>query len=143
MTEEQTKLLLKDLSARLPYDVKLQISSWDDTNMEYVDKSDTLYYISSDNHIRTSSEDQDYYIDEVKPYLFPMSSMTDEQKEYINGCWGINDEFNFEINPDWGEYSISYIEAQEYIEWLKENHFDYRRLIEKGLAIDATNLNIY
>lgn len=90
MTEEQTKLLLKDLSARLPYGVKLQISSWDDTNMEYVDKADTLYSISSDNHIRTSSEDQDYYIDEVNPYLFPKSSMTDEQRNEYNRLRGFS-----------------------------------------------------
>jgi hypothetical protein len=84
MTENQEKLLLKDLSSRLPYGVKLQVSSWDDEKMEYVDKVDTLYSISSDNHVRTSSEDRDFYIDEVKPYLFPMSSMTETQKNEYN-----------------------------------------------------------
>lgn len=140
MTENQEKLLLKDLSSRLPYGVKLQVSSWDDEKMEYVDKVDTLYSISSDNHVRTSSEDRDFYIDEVKPYLFPMSSMTETQKnEYnywqhhilISRCgWGDNDDEELWESPASFEYLI-------------ENHFDDKGFIERGLAIDATGLGIY
>ena len=68
--------------------------------------------------------------DEIKPYLFPLSSMTEEQKrdyQYITERW-MNDS----------SYSIS-----DSIDWLNKNHFDYRNLIEKGLAIDCTGLNIY
>lgn len=150
MTQEQKELLLKDLCARLPYGVKVHVKNWSGLIMEWIEND---YVVKSAfpslNEVHVQSESgslnvilgyDDY---EFKPYLFPLSSMTEEQKEYISNRWGINDEFNFEINPDWGEYSISYIEAQEYIEWLKENHFDDRRMIEKGLAIDATNLNIY
>lgn len=129
MTEEHAKLLLKDLSSRLPYGVKLQISSWDDEKMEYVDKADTLYSISSDNHVRTSSEDRDFYIDEVKPYLFPMSSMTEEQEE----------EYKKTTTND----GILTIWTTSTYDLLNKNHFDYRGLIEKGLAIDATGLGIY
>lgn len=141
MTEEHAKLLLKDLSARLPYGVKLQVSSWDDEKMEYVDKVDTLYSISSDNHVRTSSEDRDFYIDEVKPYLFPMSSMTETQKN----------EYSFlkhEINVCHYEYGdiveeVELFDSPESFEYLIENHFDYRGLIPMGLAVDATGKNIY
>lgn len=129
MTENQEKLLLKDLSSRLPYGVKLQVSSWDDEKMEYVDKVDTLYSISNDNHVRTSSEDRDFYIDEVKPYLFPMSSMTEEQEE----------EYKKTTTND----GILTIWTTSTYDWLNKNHFDYRGLIEKGLAIDATGLGIY
>lgn len=145
MTEEHAKLLLKDLSSRLPYGVKLQISSWDDEKMEYVDKVDTLYSISSDNHVRTSSEDRDFYIDEVKPYLFPMSSMTDEQcEEFLEaGGWcGYIDEvregdfFNRDEN-------LGFSHIYGTIDWLNRNHIDYRGWIDKDRAVDATGLGIY
>lgn len=138
MNKEQ-ELLLKDLCARLPYGVKMQISSWDDVNMEYVDKADTLYSISSDNHIRTSSEEQDYYIDEIKPYLFPMSSMTDEQrKEYDSIIY-----YNVELHVD-RYYEVIDVDSFELLhDFYHKNHLDYRGLIPLGLAIDCTNLNIY
>ena len=68
---------------------------------------------------------------EFKPYLFPLSSMTEKQKkeyQYITERW-MNDP----------SYSI----ISDSIDWLNENHFDYRGLIEKGLAIDATGTDIY
>ena len=142
MTENQEKLLLKDLSSRLPYGVKLQISSWDDEKMEYVDKADTLYSISSDGHVRTSSEDRDFYIDEVKPYLFPMSSMTEEQRaEYESLCIKETSEYS-------DLYGIifakdHYYDTIESIDYLYKNHIDVRGLIPLGLAIDATGLGIY
>ena len=67
---------------------------------------------------------------EFKPYLFPLSSMTEKQKkeyQYITERWMYD-----------SSYSIS-----DSTDWLNKNHFDYRGLIEKGLAIDATGLNIY
>lgn len=80
---------------------------------------------------------------EIKPYLFPLSSMSEDQRKYITDRWGINEEFDFEINPDWGEYFVELGDIVDFIDWLNENHFDYRGLIEKGLAIDATGLKIY
>lgn len=139
MTEEHAKLLLKDLSSRLPYGVKLQISSWDDEKMEYVDKVDTLYSISSDNHVRTSSEDRDFYIDEVKPYLFPMSSMTEKQKNEYN-YW----QHHILVSSyGWRDDEEELWESPASFEYLIENHFDDKGLIERGLAIDATGLGIY
>ena len=75
-------------------------------------------------------DDETVYIDNVRLYLLPLSSMTEEQKkeyQYITERW-MNDS----------SYSIS-----DSTDWLNKNHFDYRGLIEKGLAIDATGLNIY
>ncbi len=143
MTEEQRNILLKDLSSRLPYGVKLQVMSWDGEYMEYVDKADTLYSIDGDRYIRTSTEDQDYDIEDVKPYLFPISSITKEQRN----------EFPFELsllNAFINGY-IYLFEDEELtvddiirmIDCLNRNHIDYRGLIDMGLAVDATNLNIY
>jgi hypothetical protein len=153
MTENQEKLLLKDLSSRLPYGVKLQVSSWDDEKMEYVDKVDTLYSISSDNHVRTSSEDRDFYIDEVKPYLFPMSRMTKEQLEELEELCDM-----YTPDDDYNPYAYLGIKVlykhvlddgytfkfkTDVIDWFNKNHIDYRGLIDMGLAIDATGLGIY
>ena len=75
-------------------------------------------------------DDETVYIDNVRLYLLPLSSMTEEQKkeyQYITERWMYD-----------SSYSIS-----DSTDWLNKNHFDYRGLIEKGLAIDATGLNIY
>ena len=69
-----------------------------------------------------------YDISEIKPYLFPMYTMTEEQ--YKTYC-------ELEHSGNMEHLSLPLLE------WLNKNHFDYRGLIEKGLAIDATNLNIY
>ena len=113
MTQEDKELLLKDLCARLPYGVIIQIKDWAVLDAELK--------IGHINRLQINDV-------ELKPYLFPMSSMTDEQyKEY----WELEHSDNME------HLSIPALD------WLNKNHFDYRGLIEKGLAIDATNLNIY
>ena len=125
MTQEDKELLYKDLCARLPYGVVLDSPDpvddlWDEAiSIDASTKTVTLLY-----------NERVFYIDEVKPYLFPLSSMTEEQKEeyqYITERWMYD-----------SSYSIS-----DSTDWLNKNHFDYRGLIEKGLAIDATGLNIY
>jgi hypothetical protein len=83
----------------------------------------------------------------IKPYLFPLSSMTEEQKNEcfkgtpleIDKYGGIAVKDNLSGNSHYTDLEI-YLEV---IDWLNANHFDYRGLIEKGLAIDATGLNIY
>ena len=111
MTQVQENLLLKDLCAWLPYGVLLNCC-------EIV--SEPLTLISYKGLVNN-----DYDIDEVKPYLFPLSSMTEEQKEdMIKSSCGIGSDKNV-------------------FDWYNKNHFDYRGLIPMGLAIDATGLNIY
>ena len=138
MTEKEKSLLIKDLCARLPYGVKVQ-----DTRCEISGKlRDMLVYpLYKGNdvydYIAVTNFYTDCYYDNIeyfKPYLFPLSSMTEKQmEEYHNNC-------NTGINRSGDEV---YYDCLESIDWLNENHFDYRGLIEKGLAIDATGLNIY
>jgi hypothetical protein len=159
MTQEQKELLLKDLCARLPYSVKLSVQSWDEREMEYIDRVDVLYSANGDEYIKTVSEDYDFSIEDIKPYLFPLSSMTEEQKKelfkfcefYIqeNGEGKNEEVYGIEIarRPDpvycydhtfriWG------IDMRA-IDWFLKNHFDIYGLIPMGLALDATGLNIY
>ena len=124
MTQEEEKnLLLKDLCTRLPYGVRYRHFTWNDEYGEtYI--AAQIYSINTDGYVKNCHDDETVYIDNVRPYLFPLSSMTEEQKkeyQYITERW-MNDPV----------YSIS-----DSIDWLNKNHFDYRGLIEKGLALEA------
>ena len=120
MTQEDKELLLKDLCARLPYGVKVNING----RIEVLDSicDDDGYHF---NFIGSNKEG--VTIEDVKPYLFPLSSMTEEQKKE-----------EYEIC----KYYLNGYESK-LIDFYNKNHFDYRGLIPKGLANDATGLNIY
>ena len=124
MTQEDKELLLKDLSARLPYGVKIELTWW------VMDEGAYINTVLEPDHIEQLLNDE-YGDTEIKSYLFPMSSMTEEQSkvyhELIDGMFGTSALINFEVLTD----------------FFNANHLDYRGLIKKGLAIDATNLNIY
>ena len=117
------ELLLKDLCARLPYNVICQVEFKE--NGKYNSKVMLLSGIFTDEAYFTT-KDGSIYSNEYKPYLFPLSSMTEEQKK----------KWFYTLSSD---YNITY----DTVDWCNKNHFDYRGLIEKGLAIDATGLNIY
>lgn len=123
MKQEDKDLLLKDLCARLPYGVKVLYEN-EIFEIEYV--CPMYEEVKLNNHVNWTIG-----IDEVKPYLFPLSSMTLEQSkiyhELIGGMFETSALINFEVLED----------------FFHKNHFDYRGLIPMGLAIDATNLNIY
>ena len=140
MTQEDKELLFKDLCARLPYNVICQVEFRE--SGKYQSKSMFLSGVFTDEAYFTT-ESGSIYSNEYKPYLFPLSSMTDEQKKHITDRWGINEDFNFEIDPNWGEYIVELGDTINFINWLNENRFDINNLIPKGLAIDATGLNIY
>lgn len=125
MTQEQKELLFKDLCARLPYNVICQVEFKE--NGKYNSKVMLLSGIFTDEAYFTTKGGS-IYSNEYKPYFFPMSSMTEEEKLMYEGLM---------IGTD----NISYM--LDVIDWLNAHHFDYRGLIEKGLAIDATGLNIY
>lgn len=135
MKKEDKEILIRDLCGRLPYGVKVYIKKWSKLDIKYYEGVYTVESIDlSLNTIFADSESNSveiivgYYDDEIKPYLFPMSSMTDEQyKEY----WELEHSGNME------HLSIPALD------WLNAHHFDYRGLIEKSLALDATGLNIY
>ena len=141
MKQENRELLLKDLCARLPYGVKAHIKKWSNLDRKYyegvytVESIDTsLDSIFADSESNSVEIIVGYYDDEIKPYLFPMSSMTEEQKViYGDLCYSIIQSLDKNIQS----------ELNELINWLNAHHFDYRGLIEKGLAIDATGLNVY
>lgn len=112
MTQEEKDLFLKDLCARLPYGVILNCCNL---------VGEKLYTIDNNGLVNN-----DYDLEEVKPYLFPLSSMTEEQEK----------EWRYTLSSDG---NITY----ETVGWLNKNNFDYNWLIPKGLAIDATGKNIY
>ena len=116
MKQEHKELLLVELSARLPYGVKV----------EYENKIFDIDYISSYQEIKLDDYISNYTIDvsDVKPYLFPLESMTEEQKLFYST-------------------HLNYMPYYQRVDWFNKHHLDYRGLIPIGLAIDATNLNIY
>lgn len=137
MTQEEKDLLLKDLCSRLPYDVKVQ----------YMNNIFVVDYISSYKEVKLDVPDNyTVGISEVKPYLFPLSSMTKEQLFEVQEILGkneikIDDGFLHIVDSD--RNVITYLEILAVLEWFYKNHFDVNNLIPKGLAIDATGLNIY
>ena len=149
MTQKDKELLLKDICARLPYGVKMNHIADDEHSPK------TLIGVAKD---MITLEGLGGYecvdTEDYKPYLFPLSNITEEESielfklfeislidsigaDYIkiNECTGItfflDKGFDVETHLD------------KLIDWLNAHHFDYRGLIEKGLAIDATGLNIY
>lgn len=122
MTQNEKDLLLKDLCARLPYGVNCKIYH----KYRYYDMKLSGVF---DNEVYFTDDNGSLYIDyeNIKPYLFPLSSMTDEQVEEYNAMYEEN----------------RYSWRENIIDWFNKNHFDYRNLIDKNLAIDCTNLNIY
>ena len=131
MTPEDKELLIKDLCARLPYNVICQVEFRE--NGKYKSKVMLLSGIFTDEAYFTTKGGS-IYSNEYKPYLFPLSSMTEEQKViYGDLCYSIIQSLAKNMQS----------ELNELINWLNAHHFDYRGLIEKGLAIDATGLNIY
>lgn len=158
MTQEGKELLFKDLCGRLPYGVKILHQGW---NYEWDQELSTLEKVTGidERFIYTkviNSNGEEYTSDrhtislfDDKPYLFPLSSITEEQYEslkesgILSNCSYSCEYVNSHIHgvsfvvKEFKTYSL------ELIEWLNKNHFDYRGLIEKGLAIDATGFNIY
>lgn len=127
MTQEQKDLLFKDLCARLLFGVKVRYSSYKEFITCTLQSINPVYdnvYLWSKNACFSPVS-----ISKIKPYLFPMSSMTEEQEEEYNNlnCYE----------------SGSFPHTEEALDYLIKNHFDYRCLIDRGLAIDATGLNIY
>ena len=135
MTQEEKELLLKDLCARLPYEVKIKYI--------FDDSSHCPFKLST--KILQECLDKGFL-----PYLRPMSSMTDEEREevqvFICDEWFFEDSgFATKVRKEGyieflANYDCSGIDPEfcgEYVDWLTAHHFDYRGLIEKGLALEA------
>lgn len=135
MTKEDRERLLKDLGGRLPYGVKiLDIPANVVGKLFLISTTDTVQYETADD-----TGIQTLY--NIKPYLLPLSSMTEEQKREYNMLLTDIPTYEYE-----GGDIVTVIDTYDNwmsIDYLIANHFDYRYLIEDGLAIDATGLNIY
>ena len=105
MTQEDKELLLKDLCARLPYRVKCIVNGLDDCTL-----------------LPSDIEEER----EIKPYLRPMTSMTEEEREEYQ---------NIII-----QHSVN-LESWHEVDFLNKHYLDYRGLIDKGLAIAVTKEN--
>ena len=161
MTQEDKELLLKDLCARLPYGVKLQNVN----NIESIvklrsidldnDCCEILFYTYQGKALTICDKSKLFRFGKIlryKPYLFPLSSMTEEQFTELRNETELNQYPNdlelveWENNYKTLEFYLEEVPSDVVIEvfdWLNKNHFDYRGLIEKGLAIDATGLGVY
>ena len=139
MTQEQKSLLLKDLCARLPYGVICYyncVTSYDDMVIHKANCNGPLEGIvpMSNGNIgfMVGTDKINALQGDIKPYLRPMSSMTEEEKKEYS-------TFQYKITLQTHEYKELNKETfSEYLDWLNAHHFDYRGLIEKGLALEAT-----
>ena len=148
MTQEDKELLFKDLCARLPYGVIVVTPK----GRGYVCNINlTIFDYELGVNINPIIRDP-FSINDVKPYLFPLSSMTKEQEKEIQEIIGNPDYACIIRKTDGLELWLNFIDTDPTIsldaifevqDYLNKNHFDYRGLIEKGLAIDVTGLNIY
>ena len=120
MTKEDRDLLLKDLCARLPYGVKYKTYLGDVFTLKDItfSKTTTKHYI----------DDNAFSVDQIKPCLRPMPSMTEEERT--------------EYKQKQTNYEFGYFDTYDSIDWLNARHFDYRGLIGKGLALEAPE-NMY
>jgi len=127
MTQEEKQLLLKDLCGKLPYGVICTDSRHGDSRITEVDTvSEVVYFDDVDEYVE---------IKNCKPYLRPMSSMTKEEIIEFNN---IPSTKNYTIIKDDLPWDVA---NYKQIDWLNTHHFDYRGLIERGLAIEVTNEN--
>lgn len=139
MTQEQKELLLKDLCGRLSYGVKVQSYNYE----EDIETIETLYEINSDGYMSTIECDTLKNI--FKPYLFPLSSMTEEQREELYKIgWYLDEDKIYSCfrNYDDANYK-THTDCFGLINWCYKNNLDINGLIPMGLANDATGLNIY
>ena len=129
MEQEDKKLLLRYLCMALPYKVKVCLYERETCILLGIDGCDMYLDVDSDP----------FRIESIKPYLRPMSSMTEEEKkEFDNFC--VIDEFVWEGKTEIG-YKNQAIIMSVAINWLLKKHFDFLGLIPKGLAIEVTEEN--
>ena len=111
--EENKQLLLQDLCARLSCGVMMCTAGG------IVGKLDEIDVTDGQVKILQRSDGSIYWerIENIFPFLRPMSSMTKEEKKE--------------------QYKFSTFSGYQYVDWLNKHHFDYRGLIDKGLAWEA------
>jgi len=141
MTQEDKDLLLKYLCMALPYGVIVDYKESEFETPHW--RITTIYPTSLDGWIGyderigvgSKSGSRPFEVGQYKPYLRPMQSMTEEEKTYIKNRWGVNEFGDIEIEDNCNLVDLS--DIRYFIDWLNKNMFDYRGLIEKGLALEA------
>lgn len=160
MTQEDKELLLRDLCSRLPYEVvgQCELDASYDTSFDTIlqtHKFDAVVYgLNADSlfvyPLIENKDEQEFANEEVangidildfKPYLFPLSSMTDMQKKEYNILRDDAPTYHYEFGDIVEDMEL--YDNWKSIDYLNAHHFDFRGLIEKGLALDATELYIY
>ena len=131
-TQEDIDLLLRDLCARIPYNVKCQYSIDNTLCIGKIVNISSTGRVNIDGHIKD--------ICDIKPYLFPISSIKQSKLD--------RDQIRAKIiDGEKGYYlrlhHFTYDNYPRLFTWFNENHIDYNSFIEKGLANDATGLSIY
>ena len=123
MRQDDKKLLLIDLSARAPYGVHCAVYKM---NGDILEEDDIIYYVTPLNVValKHNSSNECFMVYQIKPYLRPMSSMTEEERD------------DFYHNRTFHDGRMWESEGFD-VDWLNAHHFDYRGLIEKGLALEA------
>lgn len=112
MTRKEKELLIKDLCARLPYGVIVHFEGWNPEKLTQINLQELIFNDMGGIPM---------------PYLRPLSSMTEEEKyQYEKTQWEYQAEY---CAPE-------YFDGLESYDWLNAHHFDYRGLIEKGLALE-------
>ena len=124
MIQEDKELLFKDLCGRFPYKVYAQIY---DSYISAIESIDIDGFV-------TDFEGTQIEIENFKPYLFPLSGITEKQKEEY--C-------KLQEKVIYNSKGLINLDVMEYVNWCYKNHIDINGLIPMGLAIDATGLNIY
>ena len=139
MTQEEKQLLFKDLCARLPYGVKVKVFD-ESILLESKNNENGILdgkEIMSDDCFVIKCKNDSWIIscEDFKPYLRPMSSMTDEEIKYkLSNFFKI---INTNIEGVGYKPTLNTFNAIKFIDWLNTNHFDYHGLIEKGMALEA------
>ena len=148
MTQEDKELLLKDLCARSFYSVKVTVPI-----MSFIKGQDPYtepIELISVNAVDMTCTVGDWYAQTsgvrmfnrkgelvCKPYLRPMSSMTEEERKYLLEELGFDEDLeNGELN-DFGSYVYRSVNVLPLFDWLNEHHLDWRGLIPMGLALEA------
>lgn len=165
MKQEDKELLLKDLCGRLPYGVKVSVgqeklqnfdNKWN--NWSFDEEPQEIDTISIYGVAFGCMDMSDGFIDfeYIKPYLFPLASLPEEQlNDFYADIRPVIEE-SLRESREWKEQQEGGLVSKERpitlkdmacditaVNWMFERHFDIYGLIEKGLAVDATGLNIY
>lgn len=140
MTQEEKFLLLQELCARLPYGVKCHFkygSAEDDVTLGCIDNNVARFEYGWYGRFHVNV-DANY----IKPYLRPMSSMTEEEKKEYDNFLFDNLEREDVIGYEDKAFGIDVImryRSWEVVQWLLEHHLDFNGLIDLGLALEAPN----